>query len=80
MKTVTFKRTALKTLRRMPGKDSKALLAKLENYAAGGVEDVTQLKGSDLLRLRHGEWRAIFTEDGTVIAVQKVAHRREIYR
>ena len=80
MKTVTVKRTALKALRRMPSKDSKALVAKLENYAAGGIEDVTELKGADLLSLRHGEWRAVFKEDGTVIAVVKVAHRREIYR
>jgi mRNA interferase RelE/StbE len=80
VKAITYTRTAIKALKKMPGKDSKAIMAKLENYAAGGVEDVTELKGSDLLRLRHGEWRAIFEEDGTVIAVVKVAHRRDVYR
>ncbi len=80
MKTVTYTRTAIKALRRMPAKDSKAIMAKLDNYAAGGTEDVKALQGSDLFRLRHGNWRAIFSQDGLVIAVLNVAKRGEAYR
>lgn len=80
MKAVTYTRTAIKGLGKMPAKDREAIMAKLDNYAAGGVEDVAALKNSGLLRLRHGDWRAVFEEDGTVIAVIKLAHRREIYR
>ncbi|HUB84526.1 MAG TPA: hypothetical protein VL971_02455 [Rhizomicrobium sp.] len=80
MKTVAYTRTAIKALRKMPGKDSKAVMAKMDNYAAGGSEDVKALQGSDLFRLRHGNWRAIFGQDGTVLTVFNVAKRGEVYR
>ena len=80
MKAVSYTRTAIKALKKMPAKDRNAIMAKLDSYAAGGVEDIVALKGSDLFRLRHGNWRAIFEEDGTVIAVLKIANRREVYR
>ena len=80
MKQLTYTRGAIKDLKKIPTKDSKAIRAKLENYAAGGIEDVKALQGSDLLRLRHGNWRAVFEEDGTIIAVLKVAKRGEVYR
>ncbi len=80
MKTVTYTRTAIKALKRMPAKDSKTIMAKIDNYAAGGAEDVKALQGSDLFRLRHGNWRAIFSQDGLVIAVLNVAKRGEAYR
>lgn len=80
MKAVTYTRTAIKALKAMPVRDRNALQAKMANYAAGGIEDVKPLKGSDLWRLRHGDWRAVFSQDGTVIAVLNIANRREIYR
>lgn len=80
MRSVSYTRTAIKALKKMPAKDRNAIMAKLDRYAAGGVGDVVALKGSDLFRLRHGDWRAIFEEDGTVVAVLKIANRREVYR
>lgn len=79
MKTVSYTRTAIKALKRMPARDRDAILDKMDRFAAGGKEDVKPLKGSDLWRLRHGDWRAIFSQDGTVIAVLQVANRREVY-
>ena len=80
MKTVTYTRTAIKALKRIPAKDSRAIMAKIDNYAAGGSEDVKALQGSDLFRLRHGNWRAIFSQTGLVLAVLNVAKRGEAYR
>jgi mRNA interferase RelE/StbE len=80
MKAVTYTRTAITALKKMPGNDRDAIMAKMNNYAAGGIEDVVALKGSDLFRLRHGNWRAVFEQDGTVIAVLNVAKRGEVYR
>ena len=80
MKAVSYTRSAIKALKKMPGKDRDAIMAKIDNYAAGGTEDVKALQGSDLYRLRHGDWRAVFSQDGMVIAVLKVAKRGEIYR
>jgi mRNA interferase RelE/StbE len=80
MKTVTYTRTAIKALRKIPRKDAEAVQDKMANYAAGGAEDVKALQGSDLFQLRHGNWRAIFSQDGAVIAVLEVAKRGEAYR
>jgi mRNA interferase RelE/StbE len=80
MKAVTYTRSALKALKRMPKRDSAAIMDKMANYAGGGREDVKALQGSDLYRLRHGDWRAIFSQDAVVIAVVKVAKRGEAYR
>jgi mRNA interferase RelE/StbE len=80
VKAVTYTRTAIKVLKKIPAKDSKAIMAKIDSYAAGGKEDVKALQGSDLFRLRHGNWRAIFSQDGLVIAVLNVAKRGEVYR
>ena len=78
--TVTYTRTAIKALAKMPKRDSAAIQKKMANYAAGGTEDVRPLQGSDLYRLRHGDWRAIFDQAGEVIEVVKVASRGEVYR
>jgi mRNA interferase RelE/StbE len=80
MKTVTYTRTAIKDLKKMPRRDRDGIMGKTDNYAAGGTEDEKALKGARLFRLRRGDWRAIFSQDGTVIAVIKVAKRGEGYR
>ena len=80
MKTVTVLRSAKKALAAMPTKDALAITAKLRGYAAGEQQDVVRLTGSTFLRLRHGDWRAVFEESEVEITVHAVAHRREIYR
>lgn len=80
MKTVTYTKTAIKALRKIPAKDSKAIFDKMDRYAADGTGNVKALQGSDLYRLRHGDWRVIFDQAGLVITVLNVANRREVYR
>lgn len=80
MKQVTYTRTALKALKKIAAKDRDAIMDKLKNYADGGMQDFKALAGSNYLRLRHGNWRAVFTEDGKVIDVHNVAKRGEVYR
>jgi len=41
---------------------------------------VKRLVGDGRLRMRVGDFRIIFKEDGTVLMVEEVGHRREIYR
>lgn len=76
---ITLSARALKDLKVMPSKDSAAILDKLEAYAATGVGDVKKLTGSPYHRLRHGDWRAIFSVENGVL-VLRVLHRREAYR
>ena len=80
VKAVSYKRSAVKALRSVPAKDRKAIIAKIEDHAAGGKQDVTVLVGTALVRLRHGNWRAVFEESDDEIMVMAVAHRRDIYR
>lgn len=81
MLDVTYKIVALKALRRLPKADTAAIMTKIDAYAAdqrGG--DVKRLKGSDLYRLRHGDYRAIFAVTANTLEVREIAHRRDIYR
>lgn len=77
---MTYTCTAIKALKGIPRKDAKAIMAKIADYAAGGQQDVKALQGSDLFRLRYGNWRAIFSQDGVVLAVLNVAKPGEVYR
>ena len=80
MKTVTYTKTAIKALRKIPAKDRDAIMDKVKAYAETGIGDVKALQGSDLYRLRHRDWRAIFTQDGKVLNVLNIAKRGEVYR
>jgi len=51
----------------------------LTEYATTGKGDVKRLKGRQGLRLRVGDWRVIFYEEGESIVVVAVGHRREVY-
>lgn len=80
MKAVTYTKTAIKALRKIPAKDRDAIMDKVNTYAETGIGDVKALQGSDMYRLRHGDWRAIFTQDGKVLNVLNVTKRGEVYR
>ena len=77
---------AAKEMASMPRRDRDALLARGRTFAAEPFAShswVAPLKGrSDVVRLRHGDWRAVcrIDRDGDVVIVDAVAHRREIYR
>jgi mRNA interferase RelE/StbE len=53
--------------------------ARLMEFATSGKGDVKRLKGRAGSRLRIGDWRVIFYEDGGSIIVVAVGHRREVY-
>lgn len=40
---------------------------------------IKPLKGVKALRLRIGDYRVIFTEEGVILMILKVGHRRDIY-
>lgn len=74
----------VKQLADLPKADRRRLLDALEQVAAAPTEHlpfVTQLVGqAGVWRLRKGDWRAVYrVQDGDVI-VDRVGHRREVYR
>lgn len=82
MKQITYTRSALKVLRRMPTSTAKLIAAKVEQYAADPASlanNVKALAGRSGIRLRVGDWRLIMDEDGVVLAVLEIGPRGSIY-
>jgi mRNA interferase RelE/StbE len=81
MKPISYTRTALKALRRIPKPTATLIRAKIEQFADDPdalANNVTALKGSSSVRLRVGDWRVIM-EDGVVLYVQDIGPRGGIY-
>jgi mRNA interferase RelE/StbE len=82
MRTIRYSDPALKQLRAIGPVMAKRVMAKLDQFAADPsalANQVKRLQGMDALRLRVGAYRVIFTDDGMVLLVLKVGHRRDIY-
>lgn len=81
MKVITYSKQALKTLARISVDDSRRIRTAVNNYAATGQGDVQNLHGFSFLRLRIGDWRVIFDDDGLlVITVVKIGPRGDVYK
>lgn len=66
----------------MPANTAQTIRGKVLQYAADPASlanNVKALKGSEFKRLRVGDWRVIFSEDMTVVAVIEVGPRGGIY-
>ena len=81
MRPISYTRSAIKALNRMPVNWSKRIRVKIEQYATDPASldnNVTELKGRSGVRLRVGDWRIIM-EDGEVLAVFEIAPRGGVY-
>jgi mRNA interferase RelE/StbE len=73
-----------KQLAAMPRADARRLLDRLERIAAApgerhpGVVALVGATGS--YRVRQGDWRAVFSIEDENVVLDRVAHRREVYR
>ena len=82
MKQVVFHAPALRTLARMPRNEADRIRRKVYQYAddpASLKANVKKLKGREGFRLRVGNWRVIFDENGDVLDVLDVDSRGSIY-
>jgi mRNA interferase RelE/StbE len=83
MLVVSFTKDALRSLQRMPTNTAQLIRRKIDQYAADPrslAGNVKALRGEPgLYRLRVGDWRVIFTEDGRVLAILKIAPRGSAY-
>ena len=82
MKEVAFAVSALKELSAIASVDRARIMAKLKQYAADPASlrnQVKMLKGVSAMRLRFGDYRAVFQEEKLRIVVLRVAYRREVY-
>lgn len=82
MKRIFYSRDALKTLQRIPTNDAQRIRAKINQYARDPqslARNIKKLQGREGYRLRVGNWRVIFDEDGTVIDIIDIGSRGDIY-
>lgn len=80
MKEISYSKQAFKTLARMTPADSRRIRSAVTQYATDGKGDVKKLQGFPFYRLRVGDWRVIFDDDGLVITVEKIAPRGDVYK
>ena len=83
MKELHYTDDALKDLRKIGAVGAKKIQAKMMAYAASPASfanQVKKLQGVEALRLRVGDYRVLFTEDGLILHILRVGHRREVYR
>ena len=81
MKKLVILPSAAKGLRRHRT-DAARIIAKLEAYAADPAtqaNNVKTLSGSTAMRLRIGDYRAVFEETGDAVIVTKIAPRGSVY-
>ena len=79
MKAIAYTGVAARQRAKLDAKVRARIDTKLDAYARSGQGDVKRLTGRDGARLRVGDWRVIFYEEGGTIIVAAVGHRREIY-
>jgi mRNA interferase RelE/StbE len=82
MKRVAYTKDAIRALRRMPVGAARLIRAKIEQYASDPTSlaaNVVKLQGRVGFRLRVGDWRIIFDDDGAVLAILKIAPRGGVY-
>ena len=77
---IKYSKAAVRALIHMPTKTAKRIRAKIEQYAADPASlanNTKRLRGGNEMRLRVGDWRVIFREDGVVLAIIRIAPRGE---
>mgnify|MGYP001806176574 CR=1 FL=1 len=83
MLKITYTKQATKSLRAMQPKTAQRILSSIEKLAENPASpdlDVKALQGRNGYRLRVGDWRVIYSQDGIVLAIEKVAPRGTIYK
>lgn len=84
MRSVVLSKSAHKFLAGLDSGLRDRILDKIDLLASNPkalIEQIKPLKGSaGMFRLRVGDYRVIFTEEGVVVLIVKIGHRREVYR
>ena len=83
-KEIVLGRAVVRTLNRIPRNTRELILDKVRQYAddpAALANNVKRLQGySDRYRIRVGDWRVIFDDEGNVLLVVEVVPRGGAYR
>lgn len=83
MLLITYSRDAAKALRKIPGKQKLRILMAIEKVAENPARtdlDIKKLKGRQGFRLRVGDYRVIYREDGVILSIDDLGPRGRIYK
>ena len=81
MKKIAWSEGARADVRRIDRTTAMRIFAAIQRLAESGAGDVKELKGEAAeLRLRVGDYRVRFTDEGETLQIHAVRHRREAYR
>ncbi len=84
MYSLKYKKSVLKELKSLPTAIRIAVIGKIQKLADNPQPNGSvKLRGSDCLyRIRHSDYRIIYSVDGDVLTVMiiKVSHRKDVYR
>jgi mRNA interferase RelE/StbE len=70
---------AVNELSKRDHRQSRRIADAVYEFARTRRGDVKKLRGSEQWRLRVGDWRVIFTQDGSMLKVEDVVNRRDAY-
>lgn len=82
MRSIAYSKESSQLLRRIPRNEADKIIKKIRAYADDPESlrnNVKTLRGLGLKRLRVGEWRVIFDEDGNVLTIVKIGPRGSVY-
>lgn len=80
---VEIKKSAAKEIERLPRKDMKAVLDKIETLSENPrPHDCKKLSAQEKYRVRCGDYRILYSieDDILIVFVVKVGHRKDVYR
>lgn len=82
MRRIVYSRLALKQLNAIPEPAATRIRSKIEQYAAdprSPAGNVLKLQGREGYRLRVGDYRVIFDDDGNVLDILGIGPRGQVY-
>ena len=74
---IRYSKQALKFLQKQSKQVQLRIIKAINKLPAG---DVKKMQGMNYYRLRVGDFRVIFSNDGTVLMVEKIGNRGEVYK
>lgn len=82
MLKIDIRKQAAKELKRIQPKMRQRILDAIEKLATNPSRpdlDIKALSGSDFFRLRVGDYRVIFDQDGRILSIIRIAPRGSVY-
>ncbi|MBF0780292.1 MULTISPECIES: type II toxin-antitoxin system RelE/ParE family toxin [unclassified Granulicatella] len=77
MKKIIYKKQALTFLAKQNATTQVRIISAINNLPLGNVKSMV---GTPFKRLRIGDFRVIFSDDGTIYTILKIGNRGDVYK